>query len=80
MSDLALQTFERRTRERLERIEAQVKLISDRLGIPFDLPSSNLPIEVAGLVHEGKRIEAIKLYREMTGCSLEEARDAVAAI
>jgi ribosomal protein L7/L12 len=78
--DPHLVSFEKRTRERIEQLEAQVALLSERLGIPYTPPSSGVPVEVASLVNEGKRIEAIKLYREMTGCGLEEARDAVAAL
>jgi ribosomal protein L7/L12 len=32
---------------------------------------------VRNLALEGKKIEAIKLYREMTGLGLKEAKDAV---
>jgi ribosomal protein L7/L12 len=35
---------------------------------------------VRNLVDEGKKIEAIKLYREMTGVGLKEAKDAVEGI
>jgi ribosomal protein L7/L12 len=35
---------------------------------------------VRRLVDEGKKIEAIKLYREMTGVGLKEAKDAVEAV
>lgn len=35
---------------------------------------------VRRLVDEGKKIEAIKLYREMTGLGLKEAKDAVEGI
>ena len=33
--------------------------------------------EITGLVHEGKKLEAIKLFRETFGVSLEEAKNAV---
>ncbi len=33
--------------------------------------------EVARLAREGNKIEAIRLYREITGCGLKEAKDAV---
>jgi ribosomal protein L7/L12 len=33
--------------------------------------------EIYRLVHEGRKIQAIKLYREQTGVSLKEAKDAV---
>jgi len=36
-----------------------------------------VPAEVLALVNEGKRTEAIKLYRSRTGVSLDEAREVV---
>jgi ribosomal protein L7/L12 len=80
VDDETLRAFERKTRERLELIEAQVALISERLGIPFERPSTGIPVEVASLVREGKKIEAIKLYREMTGADLGSAREAVESV
>lgn len=35
---------------------------------------------VRKLIAEGKRIEAIKAYRRLTGCSLEDAKDFVSGI
>jgi ribosomal protein L7/L12 len=78
--DTDLQAVDRRLRDRMEQLEAQVAVLSERLGIPYAPPSASVPIEVASLVREGKRIEAVKLYRELTGCGLDEARDAVAAV
>ncbi|MCP2327275.1 ribosomal protein L7/L12 [Hamadaea flava] len=42
-------------------------------------PSANGD-EVAALLAEGKKIQAIKLYRELTGVGLKEAKDAVEAM
>ena len=36
--------------------------------------------EIVGLLEGGKKIEAIKLYRERTGVGLKEAKDAVEAV
>jgi ribosomal protein L7/L12 len=36
--------------------------------------------EILGLMKGGKKIEAIKRYREKTGCGLKEAKDAVEAL
>jgi hypothetical protein len=35
---------------------------------------------IASLMHANQKIEAIKLYRQMTGMGLKEAKDAVEAI
>ncbi len=65
------------TRLRLQRLEEQVRRISDHLGIPYDDPSVGVPTDVVALVREGKTIQAIKLYRETTGADLVEAKQAV---
>ena len=38
-----------------------------------------LPPEVRGLIQAGRKIEAIKKYRELTGAGLKEAKDTVEA-
>ena len=35
---------------------------------------------VRGLIRQGRKVEAVKLYRERTGCGLREALDAVETI
>ena len=45
------------------------------------VPSSNLDLEpVRALMIKGRKIEAIKLYRELTGVGLKEAKEAVEAM
>ncbi len=41
------------------------------------LSSGDAELEVRRLVREGKKIEAIKLYRSAVGCDLKTAKDAV---
>jgi hypothetical protein len=62
---------------RILRLENQVKLLSDRLGIPFDDGSSGMPPEVVQLARDGRKIEAIKVYRDLTGAGLAESKQAV---
>lgn len=58
---------------------------ADRIEHKLDLILGHLDIEVAGpglervaeLVREGKKIEAIKVYRELTDAGLKEAKEAV---
>ena len=50
---------------------------TDRWGRPVD---SGLSKEVVRLATSGNKIAAIKLYRELTGVGLREAKDAVDAI
>jgi hypothetical protein len=62
---------------RLARIERQLSLIMERLDVQDPEPS------MPGVVREleqGRKIQAIKIYREETGAGLAEAKAAVEAI
>ena len=74
---------------RLALLEQQVRLLSDRLGVPCPTFGSNVgstpaglleggvPAEVVALARAGNAIAAIKLYRELTGAGLREAKGVV---
>jgi hypothetical protein len=69
-------------RARLRRLERKLDLILRHLNIPYIEPShhDSLSLEVRELAdNPGNKIEAIRLHREQTGCSLREAKDAVEA-
>lgn len=66
--------------ERLRGIEDQVKLLSDKAGIPYELPSAGVPREVVELAEAGKTLDAIKKYRELTDADFETARNVVTGI
>jgi ribosomal protein L7/L12 len=63
-----------RVDRRLARVERKLDAIADRLGVSVVEPEL---AAVAALVRQGKKIQAIKAYRESTGADLREARDAV---
>ncbi|MEV4440298.1 ribosomal protein L7/L12 [Streptomyces sp. NPDC049577] len=63
-----------RVNRRVARVERKVDLILDHLGIQEENPGL---ARVAALAAEGKRIHAIKAYREITGAGLKEAKEAV---
>jgi ribosomal protein L7/L12 len=63
--------------KRLARIERQLGLITQHLEI--EPPESSVPGVVAEL-EQGRKIQAIKIYREQTGAGLAEAKAAVEAI
>jgi ribosomal protein L7/L12 len=65
---------------RIKRLEDQVKLLSDRLGIPFDDGSAGMPPEIVQLVRDGKKIEAIKAYSQLTGAGLADSKNAIDAL
>ncbi|HTK73728.1 MAG TPA: ribosomal protein L7/L12 [Gemmataceae bacterium] len=73
--------FRSRDRLLLRRIESKLDLILGKLGIPVPDPgaASGLSAGVRQLADDGRKIEAIKLYREETGVGLKEAKDAVEA-
>ncbi len=60
--------------QRVGRVERKLDLILDHLGLREDDPRMD---EVVSLVRDGKKIQAIKVYREITGTGLKEAKDAV---
>jgi ribosomal protein L7/L12 len=63
-----------RADKRAARIEHKLDLILGHLGLSEQEPWSD---EVNGLVRDGKKIQAIKVYREATGAGLKEAKEAV---
>ena len=62
---------------RLDRIEKKLDLILKHLGIDYRDDQSD---QVIALLRQGRKIEAIKVYREMTGAGLAEAKAAVEAM
>ncbi|MGD1172527.1 ribosomal protein L7/L12 [Mycobacterium seoulense] len=74
---------------RLALLEQQVRLLSERLEVPCPTFGSDVgatapgvfengvPAEVVGLARSGNKIAAIKLYQQLTGAGLREAKDAV---
>jgi ribosomal protein L7/L12 len=55
-------------------MDAKLDLLLRHAGIEYD-PYKNLPREVVEAVQSGRKIEAIKRYREATAVSLKEAKD-----
>ena len=62
---------------RLAQLERKIDLILAHLGI--DAPPGGLSDRVRQLMADGRKIEAIKVYREQTGVGLKEAKDVVDA-
>jgi len=63
--------------QRLALIEEKLRQLSEAVGVPYDDPADGVPPEVVDLVRNGDRIGAIKLYRELTGASGDDAREVV---
>lgn len=58
----------------LRRVSGGLDSIREKLGIVEPL---KMPPELQGLIQAGRKIEAIKVYREATGAGLAEAKEAV---
>ena len=62
---------------RLARIERKLDRIMSHLGIADDADDADAHDPVRELLLQGRKIDAIKAYRERTGAGLKDARDAV---
>ena len=63
---------------RIRRLEEQVAHLYQHLGLSAPGASaSSQDAELLALVNDGKKIHAIKRYRDLTGVGLKEAHDAV---
>jgi hypothetical protein len=61
--------------EKVYALERRLRAVEERVGIdPLD---ADPDAEVLDLLSRGRKIEAIKAYRERTGAGLKEAKDAV---
>jgi ribosomal protein L7/L12 len=63
-----------RADRRMARVEKKLDLILDHLGLQQTEPQLE---RVAALARDGKKIQAIKVYRDVTGVGLKDAKDAV---
>ncbi len=66
-------------RSRVNELEDHLKLLYRHLNIEYAAPGSD-PImnpKIQDALHRGNKIEAIKIYRELTGFGLAEAKDAI---
>jgi ribosomal protein L7/L12 len=62
--------------QRVGRLERQIAFLLEHLGLEYeDAPTEDVSPAVLELVRMGKKIQAIKLFREETGYGLKEAKD-----
>lgn len=55
-------------------LAAKIDAILEKLEVEFD-PTKNLPRQIFEAARKGKKIEAIKLYRQATGVGLKESKE-----
>jgi ribosomal protein L7/L12 len=63
----------------LDRIEAKLDLLLKQANIRFD-PAAGVSNAVIEALRAGRKIEAIRLYRETSGVGLKEAKDFVEGV
>jgi len=73
-----LTSIERRV-VKLSSVDAKLDLLLQQAGIKYD-PYKGAPAGVMEAIREGRKIEAIKCYREATGAGLKESKDFVEAL
>src|SRR3977135_4718346 len=61
----------------LSRVEAKLDLLLKQANTKFD-PYANVPLDIVQALRGGRKIEAIKLYRQSTGVGAREAQELVA--
>jgi ribosomal protein L7/L12 len=66
-------------RSRVNELEDRLKFIYRRLNIEYMDPNSDpvLSLQIQDALRKGNKIEAIKIYREMTGVGLAEAKQVI---
>jgi ribosomal protein L7/L12 len=64
---------------RIDELESRLKFIYRRLNIEYADPNSDpaLSPQVQEALRRGNKIEAIKIYRELTGVGLAEAKQVI---
>jgi len=71
----------RELRKQIRKLERKVDLLMDHLQLNYREESDpGITQEIIDLVRMGRKIEAIKLYREETGAGLKEAKEAIDTI
>ena len=66
-------------KSRINELEDRLKFIYRRLNIEYADPNSDpvLSPQIQDALRRGNKIEAIKIYRELTGVGLAEAKDVI---
>ena len=66
-------------KSRINELEDRLNFLYRRLNIEYADPNSNpaLAPQIQEALRRGNKIEAIKIYRELTGVGLAEAKQAI---
>lgn len=76
---MVTETEVQQLRSRINELEDRLKFLYRRLNIDYVDPASDpvLSPQVQDALRRGNKIEAIKIYRELTGVGLAEAKDVI---
>ena len=66
-------------KSRIDELESRLKFIYRRLNLEYADPNSDpvLSPQIQDALRKGNKIEAIKIYRELTGVGLAEAKQVI---
>ncbi|HAX68324.1 MAG TPA: ribosomal protein L7/L12 [Anaerolineales bacterium] len=67
-------------RARIVELESRLNFLYKRLGIEYSDDPNVIDPRIIDLLKRGNKIEAIKIYRELTNTGLAEAKQAVERI
>jgi len=67
-------------RARIVELESRLDFLYKRLGIEYSDDPNGIDPRIIDLLKRGNKIEAIKIYRELTNTGLAEAKQAVERI
>ena len=76
---MVTETEVQQLRSRVNELEDRLKFIYRRLNIEYMDPNSDpvLSPQIQDALRKGNKIEAIKIYRELTGVGLAEAKQVI---
>jgi ribosomal protein L7/L12 len=62
--------------QRVDKLERQVAFLLENSGLKYqDHPDQGVSPEILDLVRRGRKVEAIKVYRQQTNAPLKQAKD-----
>ena len=76
---MVTETEVQQLRSRINELEDKLNVLYRHLNLNYTDPGSDplLSPQIQDALRRGNKIEAIKIYREMTGVGLAEAKDAI---
>lgn len=76
---MVTETEVQQLRSRVNELEDRIKFLYRKFNIDYVNPGSDpvLSPQIQDALRRGNKIEAIKIYRELTGAGLAEAKDVI---